>query len=261
MQCRVLRVFTAPLAASPHRMRAKFFTGTRPAALRRISARARLAWQKPVRAFVDNGLCAAYARRNQLHEEGSSVAAALVKIGFLWLAVWCCASQPANAQSICASCEVQIGVGGTYHYWAKTGSLILPVLVTWKDDRYEFGVFRFTTQQLLPFPGTRRQRNVANPYWGTSLSRRWRLFGRGPVQAYFGFGLVGKTESDDLSATRWDFASQLGLRFRLLHDRAAADLTIRHWSNGGIRLPNHGQDFATLTIGVNSGPFGIAKAQ
>lgn len=27
--------------------------------------------------------------------------------------------------------------------------------------------------------------------------------------------------------------------------------TFRHWSNGGIRLPNHGQDFVTLTIRVN----------
>ena len=35
---------------------------------------------------------------------------------------------------------------------------------------------------------------------------------------------------------------------------------MRHWSNGGIRLPNHGQDFATLTINLNSGLFGVSKA-
>jgi hypothetical protein len=35
---------------------------------------------------------------------------------------------------------------------------------------------------------------------------------------------------------------------------------MRHWSNGGIRLPNHGQDFATLTIRLNSGLFGIGTA-
>ena len=23
---------------------------------------------------------------------------------------------------------------------------------------------------------------------------------------------------------------------------------MRHWSNGGVKLPNHGQDFATLTF-------------
>jgi len=36
---------------------------------------------------------------------------------------------------------------------------------------------------------------------------------------------------------------------------------VRHWSNGGIRLPNHGQDFATLTIRLNSGLFGLGKRE
>ena len=101
---------------------------------------------------------------------------------------------------------------------------------------------------------------MADPYWGVSLSRRWQLFERGPVKGFFGFGLAGKTRSDALSATRWDFASQLGLRFRLPGNRALGELTMRHWSNAGIRLPNHGQDFATLTIRLSSGLFGISKA-
>ena len=96
-------------------------------------------------------------------------------------------------------------------------------------------------------------RHTAYPYWGTSLSRRWQLFERGPVQGFFGFGLSEKTESDTLSVTRWDFASQLGLRFHLLANRAVGEVTLRHWSNGGIRLPNHGQDFATVTISAIPG--------
>lgn len=36
---------------------------------------------------------------------------------------------------------------------------------------------------------------------------------------------------------------------------------MRHWSNGGIRLPNHGQDFATLTLRLNTGRFGVGKAE
>src|ERR1700730_13717712 len=64
----------------------------------------------------------------------------------------------------------------------------------------------------------------------------------------------------EVPCIRWDFASQLGLRFRLPGSRAMAELTMRHWSNGGIRLPNHGQDFATLTIRLNSGLFGINAA-
>jgi hypothetical protein len=168
-----------------------------------------------------------------------------------------CAPRLAQAQAFCQSCEVQVGVGGTYHYWGTTGSLVLPVSLTWSDNRYELGAFRFTDQQLLPFPGTHRARLMANPYWGTSLSRRLQLFDHGPVQGYVGFGLAERSESDVLSVTRWDFAEQLGLRFRL--PGVIGEVTMRHWSNAGIRLPNHGQDFATVTIRLNSGIFGIGK--
>jgi len=185
----------------------------------------------------------------------------LIKIGFLCLVGSAAyAPPPVEAQSVCESCEVQIGLGETYHYWATTGSLVLPVSVTWSDNRYEFGGFRFTNQQLLSLSGMREARHMANPYWGASLSRRWRLFDRGPVQGYFGFGLAARTESDVLSATRWDFASQLGLRFRLPGSRVIGEVTMRHWSNAGIQLPNHGQDFATLTVRVNSRLFGTPEA-
>jgi hypothetical protein len=60
-----------------------------------------------------------------------------------------------------------------------------------------------------------------------------------------------------LSVTRLDFASQLGVHFPLPGNRVIGELTFRHWSNGGIRLPNHGQDFLTLTFRVNSGLIGV----
>ena len=187
--------------------------------------------------------------------------AAFIRAGVLALLVWAGdAPRSADAQSLCDSCEVQIGLGGTYHYWGTTGSLVVPVTVTWSQDRYEFGVFRFTTQQLLALPGTHEERHMANPYWGVSLSRRWQLFERGPVNGFFGFGVAAKTESDTLSVTRWDFASQLGLRFRVPGNRVIGEVTMRHWSNGGIRLPNHGQDFATVTFRLNSGLFGVGRA-
>lgn len=192
---------------------------------------------------------------------GAKNYAAFIKVGLLVLFVWTgYAPRPADAQSLCESCEVQIGLGGSYHYWGTTGSLVPPVTVTWSEDRYEFGVFRFTTQQLLALPGTHEERHMANPYWGASLSRRWQFFERGPVKAFVGFGLAAKTESDTLSVTRWDFASQLGLRFRVPGDRVIGEVTMRHWSNGGIRLPNHGQDFATVTFHLNSGLFGVGRA-
>jgi hypothetical protein len=189
------------------------------------------------------------------------LAAILTRVAFLVLLVAAgYAPRSADAQSLCQTCEVQIGLGGTYHYWGETGSLVLPVSVTWSENRYEFGVFRFTNSQLLELPGTHWERTMAYPYWGASLSRRWRLFERGPVQGFVGFGASVKTESDTLSVTRWDFASQAGLRFRLPGNRVVGEVTMRHWSNAGIRLPNHGQDFATLTIRLNSGLFGLGTA-
>src|ERR1700722_14893604 len=187
--------------------------------------------------------------------------ALLIKISFLCVAGSAAyAPRPVDAQSFCESCEVEIGLGETYHYWATTGSLVLPVSVTWSDNSYEFAGFRFTSQQLLTRPGRHEARRMANPYWGASLSRRWRLFESGPVQGYFGFGLAGRTESDVLSVTRWDFASQVGVRFHLPGSRVTGEVTMRHWSNGGIQLPNHGQDFATLTVRLTPRVFGFREA-
>jgi len=166
-----------------------------------------------------------------------------------------------SGQSLCQSCEVQVGIGATYHFWGTTGGVVFPVTVNWSDSRYELGLFRLTTQQILYDANYRNGRVVADPYWAVSLSRRWRLFERGPIRGFFGFGLAAKTESDQLSVTRLDFASQIGLRFRLPGNRTVAELTMRHWSNGGIRLPNHGQDFATLTVRLNSGFVGVDKAE
>jgi hypothetical protein len=191
----------------------------------------------------------------------SSRAALLVRIaflGFLAGATW--GPGAVQAQSFCDSCEVQVGLGETYHYWAKTGSLVLPVSVSWDDNRYEFAGFRFTSQQLLPWPGTHEERHMANPYWGSSLSRRWRVFEHGPVQGYVGFGVSVKTEADVLSVTRWDFASQVGLRLRVPGSPVIGEVTMRHWSNGGIQLPNHGQDFATVTVRLNPRVFGFREA-
>ena len=167
----------------------------------------------------------------------------------------------AGAQSLCKSCEVQIGLGGTYHFWGGTGGVVLPLTVNWSGGRYEFAVFRISTQQTLYDANYPNGRVMAHPYWAMSVSRRWRIVERGPVSGFFGFGLAAKTESDQLSVTRLDFAEQLGVRFRLPGDRVVAELALRHWSNGGIRLPNHGQDFATLTVRLNSGWFGVDRTE
>jgi Lipid A 3-O-deacylase (PagL) len=171
-----------------------------------------------------------------------------------------CVPRWVSAQSFCQSCEIQAGIGGTYHFWGATGGLVVPVTLNWSDSRYELGLFRVTSQQVL-WDSHYHGRVMADPYWGMSLSRRFRLFERGPVRGFIGFGIAAKTESDQLSVTRLDFASQLGLRVRFPGNHVVAELTMRHWSNGGIRLPNHGEDFATVTFRLNTGLFGADKAE
>jgi hypothetical protein len=165
----------------------------------------------------------------------------------------------ASAESLCESCELQIGIGETYHFWGSTGGVVIPITLSWSDNRYELGLFRLSRRQILYDAHYPNGRLMADPYWGLSLSRRWRIFTRGPVKGYFGFGVSAKNESDQLSVTRLDFASQLGVRFPFPGNRVTGELTFRHWSNGGIRLPNHGQDFVTLTFHLNLGLLGVDR--
>ena len=149
--------------------------------------------------------------------------------------------------SFCDDCEFQVGLGATYHSFETTGGEVLPVTMTWDRGRWEFGVFH-VGEQTSADNDENFERLVARPYWGASLSRRFKLFERGPLRALFGFGLSYRTETDVLSATHWNFSSQFGLRYQLSQFPAVIELSARHWSNGGVRTPNRGQDFTILTV-------------
>jgi hypothetical protein len=166
------------------------------------------------------------------------------------LAVLMLATPIARAQerSFCADCRLQLGVGGTYHFWGSTGGLVVPLTLVWDDERYELGVFRMANTQRFFDSKQHEERQTANPYWGVSASRRWFLIRRPFWRVFFGFGASYKSEQDELSATRWNFASQLGVRFDLNGSGSTVELAMRHWSNAGIRLPNRGQDFATVSF-------------
>jgi hypothetical protein len=152
-----------------------------------------------------------------------------------------------ESRSVCRGCEFQLGVGGTYHSFENTGGVVIPMTVAWDLSRWELGVFHFG-EQTSEDNHDHVERVVANSYWGASLSRRFAFFERGPLRAMFGFGLAYRTEQDVLSATHWDFSSQLGLRFKPPQFPAAFELSTRHWSNGGVRTPNRGQDFTVLMV-------------
>jgi hypothetical protein len=47
----------------------------------------------------------------------------------------------------------------------------------------------------------------------------------------------------------------LGMRIALNNHGSFVELTMRHWSNAGIKLPNRGQDFATVTFVFSPGQF------
>jgi hypothetical protein len=149
--------------------------------------------------------------------------------------------------SLCGDCEFHLGVGGTYNSFGGTRGVVIPMTISWDRSRWEFGMFHFSEQFSSDNPENVDQ-VVARPYWGASLSRRFQFFERGPLRAIFGFGLSYRTETDVLSATHWNFSSQLGLRFQSPRFPAILELSARHWSNGGVRHPNRGQDFTILTV-------------
>ena len=152
-----------------------------------------------------------------------------------------------KVMTVCEDCEVHLGVGGTYHAMQGTNGVVIPLTVSWNRSRWEFGLFHFS-EQTSDDNRLHTQNLVARPYWGTSLSRRWKFFERGPIRAIFGFGLSYRTETDILSATHWNFSSQFGLRFQSPGFPAILELSARHWSNGGVETPNRGQDFTILTV-------------
>lgn len=151
---------------------------------------------------------------------------------------------------ICNGCVLFLGAGYTYHFWGDTAGFVLPVTLTLDQGRYEVGVFRMTSDQTLYEELWGKSRTMARPYWGASLSRRWQLAMRPTWRLFFGFGASYKTEEDLLNATHWNFAEQLGVRLHdVLGKRRDMEFAIRHWSNAGLRCPNRGQDFLTVTIG------------
>src|SRR5690242_2622360 len=114
-----------------------------------------------------------------------------IKWALLLLAVGAsCAPTFTKAQSLCESCEVQLGLGGTYHFWGPTGGLVLAGTLNWDGNRYELGIFRIARVQVLRDHIYTDGHIMANPYWGASLSRRWEVFQKGPVKGFVGLGMA-----------------------------------------------------------------------
>jgi len=86
-----------------------------------------------------------------------------VTVGLLLSAGY--APRLATAQSLCESCELQMGIGETYHFWGTTGGVVLPITLNWSDSRYELGLFRLSRRQILYDEHYPNGRLMADPYW------------------------------------------------------------------------------------------------
>jgi hypothetical protein len=159
------------------------------------------------------------------------------------------AAPPVRAADFCSTCELQLGIGATYHFWAYTHSLVVPAAFNFDDDRWELAVFRFPSDQQY-FSTTFNARIIwAEPYWGASLTRRLELIRREHWRVFVGLGGSYKSRENRQIASLWNFSEQLGVRITPAPGYSI-ELVGRHWSNGGLKLPNHGQDFATLMFTV-----------
>ncbi len=159
------------------------------------------------------------------------------------------ASEPGTARAAasiapCARCNVLIGVGTTYRFFAWMDGVVLPLTLELDESRWELGAFRFTNEQRY-----RDNAHATNPYWGFTAMRRWQVLHRSRSRLYLGLGANYRSETDYLETTRWNFAYLVAVRFDLDPHGRLLELAVRHWSDAWIRPPNRGQDLLTVSFG------------
>ncbi len=162
-----------------------------------------------------------------------------------------CAPPTSSAEGLLESwehCDLLIGGGTTFNHFEWTNGLIFEGTLELYDSRWELGAYRFATSQTVPIAGVPADYHAANPYWGFTAMRRWRVLNRRLGKLYLGFGANYRTEVDYLESTNWNFAYLLAARFDLGKSGSAVELGIRHWSDAWIRAGNRGQNLLTLSI-------------
>ena len=151
-------------------------------------------------------------------------------------------------EGFCAHCDLLVGAGETTNFRHWTDGLVLPVTLELDESRWEIGAFRIARRQLLKEPKYPALTIAARPYWGFSLMHRLEILHRSRMRLYLGLGANYRTETDMLTATKWNFAGMIGIRFDL-GEHALLEVALRHWSNAWIRFPDRGQNFVTVSVG------------
>jgi hypothetical protein len=152
------------------------------------------------------------------------------------------------ADSWCNRCDVLIGAGTTFRSWAWTDGLVLSLTLELDESRWALGAFRFATAQRAPVSALAGTPHAADPYWGFTAMRRWRVLHRGSARLYLGFGANYRTEVDYLESTRWNFAYLIAARVDLDTHGRALELGVHHWSDAWIRPPNRGENLLVLSF-------------
>ncbi len=127
-----------------------------------------------------------------------------------------------RAEDFCSTCEVQLGLGGTYHWVGWSHGIVAPIIFTFDHDRWELGAFRFTKGQDFYDSTFGVDIHFADPYWGFSFARRLELFPQKHWAFFAAAGASYKTEQDRLSSSWWNFNEEVGLQ-----DQADAQLDHR----------------------------------
>ncbi len=160
-----------------------------------------------------------------------------------------------RAANFCSTCEVEVGAGFTYHYWEWTHSAVIPVVLDFAPDRWgrwQLGAFRFAHAQEYYNTTFGAHVRFTDPYWGFSFTRHLELFTHPHWRLVLGLGGAYRSEEDRQISSHWNFSEEFGVRLTPSR-RWTIELLGRHWSNGGLKLPNHGQDFATIMFTLYPG--------
>lgn len=182
-----------------------------------------------------------------------SVALVLCCLG-CWQAVYArVANTPASRKGFlarlhCPQCNPMTGVGTTFFTSHWTDGIVLPLILEIDQSRWEIAALRFSSDQYLKESFAPPSTVSARPYWGFSVLRRWQVLHRSRWKLYLGIGGSYQTQRNLLDSTRWNFAYLFAVRYALSRHKFL-ELSVRHWSNAWIKLPNRGQDIVLLGIG------------
>lgn len=159
--------------------------------------------------------------------------------------------------------------------WPHVSGKLVPVSLTWKEDRYELFAAYFQNEVVGGYhiDGEPAHIGYAPPHFTYALSRRFNVVDHARLKAFAGIGVayegtkLCKTVDeandrtitldyfepvyrgcDKLNGSHLNYLLQLGARFYNADRSQGIELAYRHISNAGLAPPNLGDNFLTLVL-------------